>query len=261
MIDCWILVLHIKWLECLRKHICLVSVPDIIVSMCIRAFISIVARTVHVKMSASYCFKLWIRCVLVYLFHIVFLLKIPSKFILLKISLFIWVIVVEASFCVVLKISSSASPSKIASIIFKWHLRILILTFDSKIEHILLDGVIWFSKFFIAMSKMTFGTKDTRLMSIKVSASLCFIFLVNLRFCIYICILILIKWLRINGQICLVLERILIILVRRAHDLPLHHILLLKWHSILSYHLWTILISLELSAFWRDAHFNINNLF
>lgn len=120
--------------------ISLVSTPEIIISMCIWTFITIVACPIHIKMSAFNCFKLWVRCVLIILFKIVIhLLKvISSKFVLfLKISAFVLIIIVKAScFChVILKISSEiSSTSKISSIVAIRLMRmILILIFLRKV--------------------------------------------------------------------------------------------------------------------------------
>ena len=217
--------------------------------MCIRAFITVVAWTVHIKMSAFNCFKLWIRCVLIILFKIVilFLEIIYLKFILvLIISAFKLIIIITSCFShIILKISSkiSSSSSKVSSVIVKRLLRIiLILIFLGKVQYILMDRIIWFSKFFISVSKVTFHTEDARLMSIEVSASFCFIFLVNFRFGENICALVLIEWFW-SKRHCICLELIWMNNVRGIHWLTLHHNLLLNWKSILGHHLNAILIS------------------
>lgn len=249
--------------------ISLISSSEIIISMRIWAFISIVACSIHIKMSAFNCLKLWVRCVLIILFKIVIhLLKaIARKFVLfLIISTSVLIITVKAScFChVILEISSEISfTSKISTIVAKRLMRmILTLIFLCKVYHVLLYWIFWLSKFFISMSKVTFHTKDARLMSIKVPASFCLVFLVNFWLRKNICILILIKWLWLvcSKRQSWILERILIWNILRIQELALHHNLLLYWKSILWHHLNSTLISLWWRAFLYlggDAHLSM----
>lgn len=125
-----------------------------------------------------------------------------------------------------------------------------------------MDWIFWLSKFFIAMSKVTFQTKDARLVGIEVSASFSFIFLVNFGFRKNVCVLILIEWLwlvcsKLQGWI---LEWIRIWNILRIQKLALHHNLLLNRNSILWHHLNTTLISLWQRSFLYlggNAHFSM----
>ena len=120
--------------------------------------------------------------------------------------------------------SSSASRSLIA--IVPLH------ALERQVHQLLRDGIIWLSKLGITVSEMAFLTQHAVFVGFEMSASLCFVFLVDF-------ILSLLANLRIV-EILLVLSILWLSHVHLVHLLMLHHLHLVLHHSGLHLHLHVI---------------------